>query len=189
MKHGEIIDDLEQPTQEIKPFTDALKYGVLSAAAIFVTFFILYSFLSFESLTQTSWLTYIVLLVAVILSALKYRNIKYEGYINYGQSFTFILFVSIWTGLIIAVLYYLFYKFYDPSLIAQMLELAEENIIERMPNISDDELDNIIAIQSKFVSAGTIAIGSLLYIVIVGIIYGLIGSIFIKKEKPIEEEI
>jgi len=174
--------------QEIKPFKDSMNYGLLIGVALMVTFFILYSLFSFEQLTKTSWITYIVLFVGLAISTIKYRNEKYDGYIPFGKSFTFMLFVSIWASALLAILYYLFYSFYDASLITQMLELVEEKVYEKMPNISDEEFDTIIAIQSKFINPITIAIGTLFYTIVAGLIFGLIASLFIKKDKPIEIE-
>jgi hypothetical protein len=135
------------------------------------------------------YVLYVILLAGIIWGTLQLRDKNRGGMLSYGESFTSGLLISSYTGLISAIFTFVFYKFFAPEQIQVILDKVEEEMLAKAPQMTDQQLDMALAMTEKLMTPLWMAITSLFAIVIVGLIFSLIVSIFLKKEsaKGIEE--
>lgn len=162
-------------------FKSALPYGLILAVAVIVYTLLLYSFDAIQN-TWLAYLTYLIVLVFIVLGIKNYRDKKANGFISFGQAFMDGFYIVLIYSVITAVFNYLFYAFFDPSLIDKMMVLAEEKILEQNPDMPQEQIDMAMSYSKIFMKPTMIAIMGLVWNVIVGGILSLIVAAIMKKE-------
>lgn len=117
--------------------------------------------------------------VGIILAQINYRNQEMKGSITYGQAVGFGVAVMFFAGFITALYTLIIYKI-DPGLIDQMKAIQEEAMLAK--GLSEDQIEAAMSMTSKMMSPAWIAISGLVGSVIIGTIFSLLTSIFVKKE-------
>ena len=77
-------------------------------------------------------------------------------------------------------------NYIEPNTLNEILQQAEQAILESNPEISDEELDLALEMTNKFVQPHWMLILGVLGGTFMGFIYSLIISIFVKKDNPNE---
>ena len=82
----------------------------------------------------------------------------------------------------------LLYKVIDPDLYKQLLLYTQDATTQKLTarGMSQDQIDQAVAISRKFQTPVLIAIFSVISFVISGVIIGLIAAIFTKKNPALE---
>ncbi|HAH58624.1 MAG TPA: hypothetical protein DCL86_10790 [Bacteroidales bacterium] len=109
-----------------------------------------------------------------------YRDKHSQGFITYGRSLASGALISLVAGVVMAVYTYVFFKFFDPELINQMLDTAAQNLADR--GMTEDQIDQAMSFSAKTMTPIGLAIISMLSLTFYGTIFSLITSIFTKKE-------
>ena len=159
----------------------SLNFGLVTGLIIIIFNLIMY-LLDLSTDPDAGWLNLLVyafLIGGMVWGAKAYRDIHNAGFASYGQAFSAAFLVGLFASILSAVFTYLLYKF-DPSLIDKMIMIAEERIYEQ--GLEGEQLEQALAIQSKFTSPLVISIMSLIWITVVNVIAALIIAAFIKRE-------
>lgn len=156
-----------------------LGYGAIIALATIVFSLILY-LLGLDDNPGLMYLSYLILLVGIILVQINYRNKHMNGYIEYGKAFTVGMLASLFLSVIVAVYTFVFFRYIDPGAMEESMALAEQKMMDR--GLSDQEIEQGMALAEKFQSVGFYTAMALIGNFIVGIIFSLITSIFVKRE-------
>ena len=166
---------------ENKPSTlmITLGYGVIIALALIVFSLVLY-LLGLDKTPGLMYLSYVLLLAGIILVQINFRNKYQGGFIEYGKVFTIGMLTSLFLSIIVAIYTFVFFKYIDPGAMEESMALAEQKMIDR--GMSDMEVEQGMAMAEKFQSIGFYTAMALIGNFIIGIIFSLITSIFIKKE-------
>jgi vacuolar-type H+-ATPase subunit I/STV1 len=130
------------------------------------------------------YLMYALLLAGIIWGTIQLRDKHRGGILSYGQSFSSGALISLYTGIISAIYTFVFYKFFAPEQIQVLLERVEEEMLVKAPEMTDQQLDMALSMTEKFMTPIWMSITSLFAILIVGIIFSLIVSIFLKRDEP-----
>ncbi len=163
-------------------FMHSINFGLITGVVLILISLIFYSLFDFEAQKKLGWISFIFLIAGIIYATIKYRDNQLGGYISYSNAFVSCLYVALIASFVLSVYNYLFIEFFDASMIEKSLDIAEEKIIEKMPDIEDAELEKILDLQGKFMTPLIISISNFFTFLMIGIVGGLIGSIFIKKE-------
>lgn len=126
-----------------------------------------------------AFISYPIMAIGIIMAQINYRDRELDGHISYGQAVGFGAALMLFVG-IIASLYNLIIFKVDPSLIEQIKIQQEEAFLQR--GMSEDQIEASMAMASKMLSPGWIAIMSLFGVVLVGTIISLVTSIFVKRQ-------
>ncbi|GAB4317511.1 MAG: hypothetical protein Kow00127_09290 [Bacteroidales bacterium] len=130
----------------------------------------------------TQWIGYIFLFAGMTMAAVQYRNQVAGGTLSYGRSFS----VHFWTGLtagVIASIFLAIFMTFAGDEIRQMaMDKAEEEVLRRNPEASDQEIEMALKMTGMFLKPGTMALMGLISYAVISVVYGLISSIFVKKE-------
>ena len=112
-------------------FSLAIKPGLIIAAVAIAFNLLIWAVVAdIEMQAYFGWFSYLIMGGGFFFFTVNYRDNVKEGYITYGDSFVFILFMSIVIGVVWFVYYYIFLSFIDPSYIQQLLELVENKYYE-----------------------------------------------------------
>lgn len=160
----------------------AALYGLYLGIALTLFYVILY--VAGQSQNKTlALISYPLLAIGIIMAQINYRDRELGGHISYGQSVGFGAALMFFVGIITALYNLIIFKA-DPSLVEQAKIMQEEALLQR--GMSEDEIEAAMAITSKMLTPGWMAIMSLFGSVLIGTIISLITSIFVKKEPNID---
>lgn len=168
-------EDNKKPTL----LANSVRYGLITAAA-----YVLYSLLMYSlDLSKSAWTGYfafIILIAGIVVGTKHYRDKINGGYLSYGRCLGSGVLISLMVAVIMAVYTYFFSAVFAPETNAQKLMEAELKMVEQ--GLSDEQIDQAMAIVGIFASPAVQAITSLISLVFIGFIFSLITSIFLKKE-------
>lgn len=164
-------------------FKPAVNAALLIAAALIILTLIFYLLNALQNSILT-WISLAVFIAGMLYTSLAYRNENLGGYISYGKSVGFATLTGLFAGIITGVFTFIFYQFIAPELIEELRLNAEKVIYQSYPDLSYQEQEMAINMQRKFITPFWLSFGNLFWLVLQGLIFGLIASIFIKKADP-----
>ena len=159
----------------------ALIYGAYVTVALIVlslTFYVLDLF----GQTWTGYISYAVLLLGVVIASYHYRDNHMGGFITYGQSFITGFLTALFAAIGTAIFTYIFMLLMPPEFFVNMLQEAEDKMIEKNPEMSDEQIKMAINWTKKIMQPGVMTAFAFLAYTFFGLIFSLLASIFIKRE-------
>lgn len=124
------------------------------------------------------------ILVYTYQSAKRYRDRVCEGFINYGNVFSFILLSYFFAGLISAIFKYIYFQYIQPEYLAKLLNESYKAL--DMLNVQID--DATYKQMESMLKPANFSLQIIWLNVFLGTVIGLIMSFFLKKQKSIFEE-
>jgi len=161
--------------------TNGINYGMIAAAAMIIFSLIMY-LVDMHLNTSIMWIGYIFLIGAIVWGTIEYRNKVLNGFMSYGKAFSTSFMIVLFAAIILAIYNFIFYQFIAPDAVQDLADIGRESIIERAPDISDEQLDETIQATSFMYTPIWLSIMGLVSQLIIGVIISLITSIFLKKE-------
>jgi len=159
----------------------ALNWGVIMGIVLIIYNLIMY-FLDLSLEQWVGWVSYIFMIGVIVLATINYRDKELGGVITYGQALGFGVMVVLFASVIQAIYTYLFMTFIDPEFVNKILAMTEEKMIEQ--GIPEDQIEMGLAMQKKFMSPIIMSLITIPASVFFGLIFSLITSAFLKKNKP-----
>ncbi len=114
----------------------------------------------------------------------QFRDTENSGFISYGESLKLGTSVAFFSSIILAFYTFIFVSYIEPNALTEILQQAEQGILESNPEISDAELDLALKMTAKFTQPHWMLILGMLSGTFMGFLYSLVISIFTKKEDP-----
>ena len=111
-----------------------------------------------------------------------YRDKHLDGYITFGQSFSVGFLTGLFASIIAAGFAVFFFSYLGEDFKELLMERAEEKMIAKDPNMSDEQIDMTMEIAQKFMNPGIMAIIGLIASTFVSLILALIAAAFTKKQ-------
>ncbi|MEY1639759.1 DUF4199 domain-containing protein [Tenuifilum osseticum] len=159
----------------------SMNYGLIMGVALIILSLITYLAGIVKPPFWVSIINYAIIIGIIVWGTKKYRDEVLEGAITYGNALGFGVLITLFAGVIVAVFTYIQITLIDPDFVSKMLAIAEEELVKR--GMPDEQIEMAIEMQKKFMSPLIMTISSLLGMVVMGFIFSLITSIFLKKEK------
>jgi len=157
----------------------SLGYGVIVSLAMVVLSLILF-LLNLDNKSGLEWLSYLILVGGIWLAQINYRNKYLGGFISFGQSFIVGMFIGLFVGIIMGIYTYVFFNFIDPGAMEEAMTIAEQRMMDK--GMTDMEIEQGMMMARKFSSAGMFTFFAVTGNFILGMIFSLVTSIFVKKE-------
>jgi hypothetical protein len=182
------LDSSMQNRNESNPGADAIttrsagiRYGVI-AAVIGIVYFVALTTMGVDiNQGVWSWFRYVIT-IAIIVLAHKYYKDNTNGFMSYGQGVS----ISMWIGLVSAVIgsvfTYIYVKFIDTAFIETMKQKQMEAMEEK--GMSEDQIDQAMQIAGMFMTPEAIFALGLVFGFLGTLVVGLIVSIFTQKKAP-----
>ncbi len=161
-------------------FKVALNYALITGAILIVLDLVFYVLdIPYDSkIKYVSWLVYIG---GIIWGQKVYRDDHSDGLISYGKSFSVGFTVGFFAAILVSVYSFVFMKFFDPGIIAQILETQEQTMIEA-GDLSSEQIEQALSMTAKFTTPLMVSVMALVVSTIAVAIISLVTSIFMKKE-------
>ena len=162
-------------------YKHALIYGSYITVVLIVlslTFYVL------DLLGQnwTGYISYTVLLFGVVLASYHYRDKYLGGFITYGQSFMTGFLTALFAAIGSAIFTYIFMSLMPPEFFANMMQQAEEKMIEGNPELTEEQITMAMNWTGKIMQPGIMTGIAFMAYTFFGLIFSLLASIFIKRE-------
>ena len=167
--------------QTYPPSKHALIYGAYVTAVLIVLSLVFYV-LDLYGQTWTGYISYGVLLIGVVIASYHYRDNHMGGSITYGKSFMTGFLTALFAAIGVGIFSFIFISLMPPEFIQNMLDQAEEKMLENNPELTDEQIDMAMGMTKKFMNPGMMAGMAFLAYTFFGVIFSLLASIFIKKE-------
>lgn len=158
----------------------AMFWGFIVALATMLTTSAFYATDNFFSETK-SWIENAILIIGIVLCTLAYKQtISTNDEFSYGRALGLGVATSFFASLILALFVYVLFQYIDPDLIGKTIQITEEKLLET--GLSDDMIEQQIEMQSKFIKPATMAVSTIFSKILMGLIFSLITSIFLRKK-------
>ena len=163
----------------------AMNYGaVLGLCLVAIAFFFNSFGIDKNGSLVPSILNNGLIITGIIYTIIQFRDTENRGFISYGDSLKLGTSVAFFSSVILAFYTFIFISYIEPNTLNEILVQAEQAILEKNPEISDEELDLALGMTAKFIQPHWMLILGVLGGTFMGFIYSLIISIFTKKETP-----
>ena len=151
-----------------------LQFGTM-LGVISVVFGLMIYFLDMHYTQETSIgiVSIVISLGVIVLAQYNYRN-ENEGFLSLGEALKIGLGVALISGIIGVTYQYLLVNFIDPDTIPKMMEITKNKLMDDNPEMSQEQLDQIISMQEKFTTPGMM--------VAFGKASGYVDTIDVKKD-------
>lgn len=171
-------ETLTSAKTKVSVFGTALTYGLYAGLALILLSLLYYVF-NVHMVVWLSYLNYVILIAAIIIATITYRNKLNGGFVSYGQGVAIGAILSVTVGVIMAVYLWLYFTYINVEGIQEIYEMTEQTLVEK--GYSDDIIDQQMAMSSKFMKMPLLNILSLFGMAFWGTIIALLTSIFLKK--------
>ncbi len=159
-------------------------YGAIIGFALIIYAVLLY--ITDLSLSRPlGYISYIIIIVGLYLGIKKFRENEPSGAIKYSRALGVGVLICVFMGFLGSVFTYLQFRFIDPDMIAKILEMSEEKLLER--GLSEDMIEMQSRFMVKLMTPGFMALSSFISYIFMGTIFSLIIAAILKKEpNPME---
>ena len=165
--------------QKISPAKSALNFGTVLGLILMIISLIIYVFELYDA-KWLSYLNYLVLILGIVLGIKRHRDLEKGGHITYGGALGYGTLVSLFAGIILAFVSYIYLAYVDDGLLKYTLEQQELQMYEQ--GLSDAQIEQTMSYSSSFATPGVVAIFGVLGNTFIGFIISLIAAAFLKKE-------
>jgi hypothetical protein len=160
----------------------ALYYALLAGIAFILTHLILY-IADIGDTRAGQVIGFVVLIIAIVVIQLNFRNKKLGGFISYGKAvkigFLSILFASV----IVAIYMFIYLSYINPGEMTQRLLDGQQEVYNY--GLSPEQEASQLEMQEYIHTPIVYAIFTIVGYAIMGIILSLITAIFVKKEEKV----
>jgi hypothetical protein len=158
----------------------AMNYGALyglAAIAVSLIFYFLNTDFQSKWPQYTSWLIQIIFIALGIKS---YRDEDLGGFIGYGKSVGTGILISIFGGILIAIYTVVFFQYIAPEMVQKILDAAQQKMGEQ--GTPEEQIEIAMHWTAKMMTPGWLFAFALFGSSIMGLIWSLIISIFMKRD-------
>jgi len=162
-----------------------MNYGAyLGLGLVLISFTVYILGLEEQKSIIPSLLNNFLIIGAIAYSVIMYRDNFNNGFVSYSQSLKIGTSVVFFASVILAFYTYIFVTFINPEYLENIIKIAEQEILNSDPEISDEDLDLALSMTQKMLQPQWMSTLSVLGGTFMGFFYSLIISFFIKKDDP-----
>ena len=160
-----------------------IHYGsILGLISITFGFIIFFLDLHYAQENSISLVNYGIKIVVLITALLDYRKIG-NGLLSLDDSIKMGMGVFLISAIYVSVYTIILVNFLDPETLTKSLEVTEMKILEEYPEISEDQLDQILSFQEKYSTPFVIITVLIILSLISGFFSSLILGLILKKSR------
>lgn len=162
-----------------------LQYGTL-LGIISVVFGLMIYFLDMHYTQETSIgiVSMVISISVIVLGQFNFRK-ENGGFMSLGDAIKLGLGIALISGIIGVTYQVLLVNVIDPNTIDKMMEVTQNKLIDDSPEITQEQLDQIIGMQKKFSTPGMMVAFGLIGSLFLGFIISFISGLILKRN-PVE---
>jgi len=163
---------------------NAMTYGLILGIALVVYSLLLY-IIGIDlydpkgSGRYLSWVSYIIMLVAIIFSTKTYRDKIQGGTLTYSKALGLGTLIGLFSSILLALYTIIFLKFIDPNVMQYIMDVAQQNMEEQ--GLPEAQITKALEMSAKIMFPSMI-IGTIIGNTFFAFVFSLFTSIFLKKE-------
>jgi len=169
---------MEHQAPSIKPI--AYTYGLYSALLSIAGLVIMYV-LNMDKNWTLSIVSIIVSILIFVYGIKTFKNAN-ANMLSLGQAIKVGLAIAVIGGVITAIYSYIHYEFIYPEFIELQRETAYNQIIEKNPNMTAEQIEKTMEISNIFMNSSFFSLSSILGSLIFGLITSLIAGLIMKSD-------
>lgn len=160
---------------------NAMNFGAILGLSLCVVSAVFMS-LGYQTSNVQQWIGYGLTIGIISWGTISFRDKHNDGFISYGKAFSSCLQIAFFSSIILAFFIYLYLSFIDQSLIDQILEKAEEDMMNK--KLPDDQIEEAMKMTRMFTTPIMMAFFTIIINTFMGAIFGLITASFLKRDNP-----
>lgn len=173
---------------EDSTFKMALKPGLIIGGISIAISLVLWATISDLDIRQKAgYITWLIVAFLYHYYTKLYRENTLDGAIAYGKAFTFMFFITIVSSVLATIYAYVLFAYIDPGMVDLIKDQAAEKLYQQ-GGLSEEQIDQAIEVQSKWISPGIMSIGGFFASMFFGTILSLVVAIFVKKDVEFIED-
>ena len=158
-----------------------LNYGLLLG---FVSIIIALLNYVFGALYKPHWIMIVasaVSSIAIIVLGIKKIKEFNDGYLTIGEAIKTGLGISLISALIYSVYLAVFFNFIETSYFENMALVQEQNILEKYPNLTDEQMEGALKNAAMFNNTGANITLAIIFSLFFGLIISFISGLIMKR--------
>jgi hypothetical protein len=158
----------------------ALRYGMLTGLVS-----ILFSFglnVMHQESSPLRYVSFVILIGGLVLAMNNFKQHN-RGFMSYGQGMGIGAVLSAVVGAISGIFAYVYMNFIDPDMLGRITEKMRVDM-EARGGLSDEQIDQAVAMSSKFMNGPVMVGAALLGTLLIGVLLSLVISAIIKNAQP-----
>lgn len=160
-----------------------LHYGtILGLLSIVFALIIFFLDLHYAQENSVSFVNYGISITVLIIALLDFRKTNNE-ILSLSDSIKMGMGVFLISAIYVSIYTFILLNFLDPETLIKSLEVTEMKILEQNPEISEDQLDQILSFQEKFSTPFVISTVLIIFSLISGFFSSLILGLIFKKPR------
>ncbi len=168
----------QQPTS---PGKFGLNYGIILGVVMIAISVITYvTGMALEGTQWPQYLYYIIFPVVIFYAISKYKAHN-ANTLTVGSAIKLGVIIGVISAIVYIAYFLLFTYVIDPEFMGQMMEVAEENMLEQNPNMSQEQMDQTLKFMKMFQNPGIISAFWIGMSALFGLIWSLIAGLVMKS--------
>lgn len=172
------MENQQTPTKKI-----ILNYGgILGIVSVLISVTLYALGMQYEQDWKTGSIGIIAMAVIIFLGIKKFREFN-EGYLSIGEALKTGIGIAL-IGALISVAYSLiFLNFIEPDFMANTMEKAEVDMIEKFPQLTDEQIEQQISMMKKFSTPAITSAIAIVFSLFFGFVFSLISGFILKNDQ------
>lgn len=161
-----------------------INYGLLLGIISLILGVIIYVT---NSYLDPSWIYSVISIaipIIIITLGIKAYKTANGGYLGLGEAIKVGLGIAVIGGIITAIWTLLLMTVIEPEYMNNLMEAQREKVLETNPSMTEAQMDQAMAITSKFSSPWIAMAMNIVWSLFAGLIISLISGLVMKKENP-----
>ena len=161
-----------------------LQYGIL-LGAISVVFNLMLYFLDMHYTQESAvqWVNWFITISVTVLGIYNFRSSN-EGFLALGDALKLGLGIGVIAAFFAIAYTFVLLNYLDPDTIEKTMEITQNKLMDENPEMSQEQLDQIIEMQKKFSGIGVISTVILVMSLVFGFVISLITGLILKRNRP-----
>lgn len=130
------------------------------------------------------YLGLVIMVAGMVIGSLQYRKVQMKGFMTYGQAFSVNFLIGLFSTIVSIIFFFFYVRYINTGLVEEMLAMTRTKMEAKAGSMSQDQIDQAMAMTERFMSPVWMAIWGLLGNTFFAAVFALIIGIFVKKDNP-----
>lgn len=162
-------------------FKPSLVPGIYLGFALIIYTLLLYV-LDIDLESPFKYGSYAIVAIGLYFSIVSFRDKYLNGFISYKKAFSAGFYTGLFASVIASIFTYIYVQYIDTELIANILIMSEETMLEQNPDMTNEQIEQALSMTEMFMSPFIMSIVGFFSNVILSAVLSLIIAIFAKRE-------
>ena len=171
-------------TQQAKSSKFVLNYGLILGIIMVVLGVIMYVA---NYHLNPHWAFSVIsfaIFIAVVFYGVKAFKTENGGFLSIGEAIKVAVGIALIAGILSAIWAFILSNFIEPDYFAQLAEIQREQMLERFPEMTDQQLDQAAEMNSTFMKPWFTMSVTIVSNLLFGLLAGLVAGLIMKQKRP-----